>query len=124
MTRLGGERPPTKASCRDRELGIDRREAETAEKVSVQVEQKPRGGDLKSGIAKASRDLGIDRSEVDRSIKIASITPAAKEAACEAGLSTIRCGTAQGRFRASRTQVEDGREDRPVQSAACGQGFA
>ena len=104
---LGGEQPADKGiRAATRELGIDRREAQTAEKVSVQVEQKPRGGRPESGIAKASRDLGIDRSEVNRSIKIASITPAAKEAACEAGLDDNQSALLRVASAPAATQVE------------------
>ena len=39
-----------------------------------------------SGVNAASRDLGIDRTEAQRAVKIASMTPAAKEAAEEAGI--------------------------------------
>ncbi len=37
-------------------------------------------------ISKAVRDLGIDRTEAQRAVKIASIAPEAKEAARAAGL--------------------------------------
>jgi ParB family transcriptional regulator, chromosome partitioning protein len=43
-------------------------------------------GRPESGIRAASRELGIKRQEVDRSIKIAAITPEAKEAARVAGI--------------------------------------
>ena len=43
-------------------------------------------GRPESGINAAVRDLGIDRTEAQRAVKIASITPEAKEAARAAGL--------------------------------------
>ena len=39
-----------------------------------------------SGVNAAGRDLGMDRTEAQRSVKIAAIAPEAKEAAREAGL--------------------------------------
>jgi ParB family transcriptional regulator, chromosome partitioning protein len=55
--------------------------------VSVQVAQKPLvGGRPEGGASFAARELGISRDEVRRSVRIDSITPAAKEAAREAGL--------------------------------------
>lgn len=54
------------------------------------VEQKAKVGQLvhpggkqptEKGISKAARELGIGRKEVERAVKIASITPEAKEAA-------------------------------------------
>jgi hypothetical protein len=53
----------------------------------VQPEQVSKGGrGNKGGVAAASRELGVDRSEVNRSIKIADISDEAKEAATAAGL--------------------------------------
>lgn len=43
-------------------------------------------GRPESGINAAVRELGIDRTEAQRAVKIASITPKAKEAAAAAGL--------------------------------------
>jgi hypothetical protein len=40
-----------------------------------------RGGSVGVGINAAVRDLGIDRTEAQRSVKIASLAPEAKEAA-------------------------------------------
>lgn len=55
--------------------------------VSAQVAQKPQGGRPESGHSKAARELGIDRSEIQRAVKISKITAEAKEAAAKAGLS-------------------------------------
>jgi ParB-like chromosome segregation protein Spo0J len=54
--------------------------------VSGQVVQKPQGGRPEGGISAASRELGIERKEAERAVKIASIVPEAKQAAKEAGL--------------------------------------
>jgi hypothetical protein len=51
-----------------------------------QVAQVSGGRGKEGGISAATRELGIERTNVRRSIKIASITPEAKEAAKEAGL--------------------------------------
>jgi ParB-like chromosome segregation protein Spo0J len=58
----------------------------TEAEVSAQVAPKPQGGRPESGTRAAARELGIERTEAQRSIKIASITPQAKEAAREAGI--------------------------------------
>jgi ParB family chromosome partitioning protein len=54
--------------------------------VSAQVAPKPQGGRPESGIRAAARELGIDRTDAQRSIKIDSIAPEAKGAAREAGI--------------------------------------
>lgn len=59
---------------------------ELADKVSAQVAPKPQGGRPESGDRKAARDLNLDRTEVQRAVKIASLTPEAKEVAAERGL--------------------------------------
>ena len=48
----------------------------------------PSGGKQpkEAGVSKAARELNIDRTEVQRAVKIASLTPEAKEAAAELGL--------------------------------------
>jgi ParB-like chromosome segregation protein Spo0J len=64
-------------------------------KISAQIEPKlktdsnPRGaGRQDGGVRAAARDLGIDRNEAQRALKIDSITSEAKEAAEAAGLKT------------------------------------
>lgn len=59
---------------------------ELADKVSGQVAPKPQGGRPEGGINKAARDLNLESTEVKRAVKIASLTPEAKEAAAELGL--------------------------------------
>jgi ParB family chromosome partitioning protein len=61
-------------------------ERERKKEVSGQVGQKPQGGRPEGGIAAASRQLGLDRKEVERAVKIASMTPEAKEVAREVGI--------------------------------------
>lgn len=53
--------------------------------VSAQVAQKPQGGRPKGGESEAARQLGLDRGDVRRAIKVASITPEAQQAAHEVG---------------------------------------
>jgi len=55
-----------------------------SETVSAQLA--PKIGRPESGTNKASRELGIDRTEAQRSIKVDSLSPEAKEAARTAGL--------------------------------------
>lgn len=59
----------------------------TDEKVKAQVAPLPSRGRPNQGINAASRDLGVDRTEAQRAVKIASMTPEAKQAAQAAGLS-------------------------------------
>lgn len=59
---------------------------ELADKVA-QVGQVSKGGRGNTGgVSKAARDLNLERKEVDRAVKIASLTPEAKAAATENGL--------------------------------------
>src|SRR5260370_30305698 len=58
--------------------------------VSAQVAPKPQGGRPESGIRAAARELGIERTDAQRSIKIASIIPEAKEAARKARIDKIQ----------------------------------
>ena len=46
----------------------------------------PQGGRPQSGVRAAARELGVDRNEARRAVRIASIAPEAREAAREAGL--------------------------------------
>ena len=58
--------------------------------VSVQVAQKPQGGRPKGGESETARQLGLDRYDVRRAAKVASITPEAQQAAHEVGLADNR----------------------------------
>jgi ParB-like chromosome segregation protein Spo0J len=54
--------------------------------VSAQVAPNPQGGRPQGGVRAAARELGIDRDEARRAVRIASIAPEARQAAREAGL--------------------------------------
>jgi len=56
------------------------------ERVSAQVAPKPQGGRPEGGIRAAARELGIERTQAQRAIKVAGLTAEAKKAAKEAGL--------------------------------------
>lgn len=56
------------------------------EGVSGQVAQKSQGGRPEGGISAASRELGIERTEVRRAVKIDSLAPEAKAEAKASGL--------------------------------------
>lgn len=58
----------------------------TERKVSGQVAQKPQGGRPEGGVSAASRELGLERTDVRRAVQIAGISEDAKEAARSAGL--------------------------------------
>ena len=53
--------------------------------VSAQVAQKPQGGRPKGGESEAARQLGLDRDDVRRAIKVASLSPEAQQTAHEVG---------------------------------------
>lgn len=61
-------------------------EEQAADGISAQVAPKIGRGRPAAGINAASRELGIERTEAQRAIKIDGIAPAAKEAARAAGL--------------------------------------
>jgi ParB-like chromosome segregation protein Spo0J len=54
--------------------------------VSTQVVSNPQGGRPEGGTRAAARELGVNREEARRAVRIASIAPEAREAAREAGL--------------------------------------
>jgi ParB-like chromosome segregation protein Spo0J len=62
----------------------------TETEVSSQVATKPQGGRPESGVRAAARELGIDKDDAHRAVRVASIAPEAKEAAREAGLDDTR----------------------------------
>lgn len=53
----------------------------SAKVISAQPEPKMDRGRPESGIAAASRDLGIERKDAQRAVKVASLTDEAKQAA-------------------------------------------
>jgi ParB/RepB/Spo0J family partition protein len=59
-------------------------------RVSVQVAPKLTSGRPESGTSAAARDLGIEETDAKRAVKVASIAPAAKDAARAAGLDDNR----------------------------------
>lgn len=61
----------------------------TEEKVG-QVAQVYGGRGNKEGISEASRQLGVERTEVRRALKVASLSPEAQDAAREVGLDDNR----------------------------------
>lgn len=58
--------------------------------VSFQPETKPQGGRPKSGASEAARQLGLDKVDVHRAVKVASLSPEAQEAAHTSGLANNR----------------------------------
>ena len=60
--------------------------SEIRKEVSAQVVAKPHGGRPEGGVRAAARELGVGREGARRAISVAAIKPAAKEAACKAGL--------------------------------------
>ena len=61
-----------------------------AERVSAQVEPKPQGGRPEGGVRAAARELGIEKEDARRAVKVASLSEEAKEAARSAGLDDNR----------------------------------
>lgn len=66
-----------------------------AKQVSGQVDQKPQGGRPEGGLSAAARELGVQRKDAERSVKVASISEAAKEAARREGLDNNRSALLQ-----------------------------
>lgn len=58
--------------------------------VSTQVVSKPQGGRPEEGVRAAARELGLNREDARRAVKVASLTPEAKAAAIETGLEDKR----------------------------------
>lgn len=57
-----------------------------ADRVSSQVGTKPQGGRPEGGIRAAARELGLNKTEAHRAVKIGGLSDAAKEVARETGL--------------------------------------
>lgn len=66
-----------------------------AEKVSRQVDAKPRGGRPEGGTRAAAREIGISEPDARRAVKVASLTDEAKEAARDLGLDNNRTALLQ-----------------------------
>ena len=60
------------------------------EGVSRQVVAKPEGGRPESGAAAASRELGMDKRDVQRAVKVSNMSLEAKDAARDAGIDDNR----------------------------------
>ncbi len=60
------------------------------EEVSSQLAKKPQGGRPEGGINAAAREIGVDKHDAYRAIKVASLSPEAKAAARETGLDDNR----------------------------------
>jgi ParB-like nuclease domain len=58
--------------------------------VSAQPAQKPKGGRPEGGLSAAARELGVDRDDARRAVKVASLSDAAKAAAVKHGLDDNR----------------------------------
>ena len=61
-----------------------------AKRISAQLAPKMDRGRPESGVNAASRDLGIERTDVQRAVKVASLSDEAKRAAEEHGLADNR----------------------------------
>lgn len=70
---------------------------ELANKLAQVAPVSKGGRGNESGVNKASRDLNIERTEVQRAVKIAALTPEAKAVAAERGqlTATLQCGFEQ-----------------------------
>lgn len=60
------------------------------ERVSSQVAKKPEGGRPEGGVNAAARELGVDKDDAYRAVKVASLSDEAKDAARETGLDNNR----------------------------------
>jgi hypothetical protein len=58
--------------------------------VSAQVAPKPQGGRPEGGVREAARQLGLDRDDVRRAVKVASLSDAAQKTAVQLGLDFLR----------------------------------
>ena len=81
-----------------------------ANKVSGQVDPKPQGGRPEGGIARATRELGLESSEAKRAVRVDSLTPEAKEAARDVGLDDNRSALLQAAKVEPERQAETIRE--------------
>lgn len=65
-------------------------ELQEAKEVSAQVEQKPQGGRPSRGVSTAAREIGVEKEDARRAVKVASLSAEAKEAAKAAKLDDNR----------------------------------
>jgi len=78
----------------------------TPSEVSTQVVSNPQGGRPEGGVRAAARELGVNREEARRAVRIASIAPEAREAAREAGLDDDQSALLRVAAAAPETQVQ------------------
>lgn len=71
-------------------LAEDRAKKNKGEKLSQLATVSKGGRGNKEGVRAASRELGIDKDAAHRAVKVASLSPEAKDAAREAGLDDNR----------------------------------
>ena len=85
--------------------------------VSTQVVLKPQGGRPEDGIRRASRDLRLNREDVRRATKVASLSPEAQDAAREVGIDGNRSALLEAALALNGTIIFTGtRGWRPVLS--------
>lgn len=102
-----------KALERDELLAEWIRLTEAKREVSSQSETKPQGGRPEGGINAAARELGISKADAHRAVKVAALSPEAKQAARDTGLDDNRTALLEAAKRADpEKQVEAIRERR------------
>ncbi len=79
-----------------------------------------RGGSVGDGINAAVRELGIERNEAQRAVKIDRITPEAKEAAREAGIADNQSALLRVAAAPPERQVSASRRCHPKRQPATG----
>jgi hypothetical protein len=77
-----------------------------ASQVSAQVDPKPQGGRPEGGVNAAARELGVERKQAHRAVKIDGLTDEAKEAARAAGLADNQSALLKIASYADKDQVE------------------
>lgn len=87
--------------------------AELADRNKSQLATKIGRGRPEGGVAKAARELNLDKDEVHRAVKIAALTPEAKAVAAERGLDNIQSALLEAARVAPENQADYLRE-RPV----------
>lgn len=74
-------------------------------RVSAQVGPKSKKGRPQGGVRAAAREIGVSRQDAGRAVKVASLTPEAKEAARETGLDDNRSALLQAAAKPAKEQV-------------------
>jgi hypothetical protein len=73
--------------------------------VSFQPATKPKGGRPVGGVNAAARELNIEKIDAHRAVKVASLSPEAKQAARDAGLDDNRAASPAARSSAPPTNI-------------------